>query len=129
MPQQGASPQPHPTPLTSFVARELEVAAVGTLLRRADVRLVTLTGPGGVGKTRLALRTADELRADFDAVFVVSLGPVPDPELVLPTVVRQVGLHDATTRPLADRLITVAIRIDPGGGSRNGRRSRGRRPR
>src|SRR5687767_4753754 len=54
-----------PAPLTSFVGREREVEQVVELLRRPDVRLVTLTGPGGVGKTRLALRVAEDVAAEF----------------------------------------------------------------
>ncbi|MEA2594075.1 MAG: hypothetical protein QOF01_544 [Thermomicrobiales bacterium] len=66
-----------PLSLTSFVGRRREVEAVAELLRRAGLRLVTLTGPGGVGKTRLALRIAEELKVDFgDGVALVSLAPV-----------------------------------------------------
>jgi len=70
-------------PLTSFVGREREVGGVVDLLRRADVRLVTLTGPGGVGKTRLALRVAGEAAAAFpDGVWFEALAPVRAPTLV-----------------------------------------------
>src|SRR5690348_398162 len=74
-----------PAPLTSFVGREREVAAVAALVRRQGVRLATLTGPGGVGKTRLALAAA--AAADFagGAVFA-PLAAIRDPVLVLPTV-------------------------------------------
>ena len=78
------------SPATPLIGRELEVAAVTGLLRRADVRLVTLTGTGGTGKTRLALAAADELG---HAVFV-DLAPVSNPELVLATIASAIGADD-----------------------------------
>ncbi|MBW3633207.1 MAG: AAA family ATPase, partial [Chloroflexi bacterium] len=76
-----------PIPLTSFVGREREIAALTFLPRHSGARLATLTGPGGVGKTRLALRVIEELRADFaDEVAFVSLAPLTDPNLVAATV-------------------------------------------
>ncbi len=94
-----------PVPLASFVGREREVAAVVALLRDPAVRLVTLTGPGGVGKTRLALAVAAELAAAFpDGVAFVPLAAVRDPGLVLPTIAAALGVREAGDRPLADRL-------------------------
>jgi hypothetical protein len=73
-----------PTPL---IGREKEVAEVCKLLLRPEVRLLTLTGAGGTGKTRLALQVAAELTEDFEkGVFFVSLAPISDPELVVPAV-------------------------------------------
>ena len=72
-----------PTPPTPLVGRRLEVAAVSALLRRGDVRLVTLTGPGGAGKTRLALAAAAELGPELsDGAVFVDLASVRDPALL-----------------------------------------------
>jgi predicted ATPase/DNA-binding CsgD family transcriptional regulator len=95
-----------PAPLTTFVGRERELAAIADLLHRADVRLVTLTGPGGVGKTRLALALAEELAADVVAsVAFVDLAPLADPDLVAPTMASALGLRGAGDRPFAERLV------------------------
>src|SRR5829696_2440226 len=69
-----------PTPLTPFLGREREVAAVAALMTQPDLRLLTLTGPGGTGKTRLALRVAVDLTSRFaDGVAFVPLAAVADP--------------------------------------------------
>jgi predicted ATPase len=81
-----------PVPATGFLGREREVAQVAALLGGNDVRLVTLTGPGGTGKTRLALQSAAAVADRFDAgVWWVSLAPLRDPALVLDTAAHSVG--------------------------------------
>lgn len=77
---------PLPRPLTSFVGRESEPAAIEALLDEEGARLVTLTGPGGVGKTRIALRVAERFRERGRDVLFVPLEAVRDPALVLPAI-------------------------------------------
>ncbi len=94
-----------PVPLTPLVGRHDEVAAIAAQLRRDDVRLVTLIGPGGVGKTRLALRVAGEMGTDFpDGVTVVPLAAIADEPLVLPTIAQALSVRDTGHRPLAEQL-------------------------
>jgi predicted ATPase/DNA-binding CsgD family transcriptional regulator len=96
---------PLPVPLTSFFGREREVAALAALLRQPSVRLVTLTGPGGVGKTRLGLHVAAEGSDTFaDGVCFVPLDPVSDPAQVMPAIAKALGLWEALDRPLLDHV-------------------------
>jgi predicted ATPase/DNA-binding CsgD family transcriptional regulator len=94
-----------PIPPTPFVGREGEIATVGALLRRADVRLLTLAGTGGVGKTRLALRVAEAGASDHaDGAAFVSLAAVREASLVAAAVADALGLDAAGEEPLADQL-------------------------
>ena len=85
-----------PSPPTMLVGRDRELAEVRDLLRRREVRLLTLTGTGGVGKTRLAQEAARESTDLFpDGVVFVALAPLNDPALVIPTVARSLGLRES----------------------------------
>jgi predicted ATPase/transcriptional regulator with XRE-family HTH domain len=94
-----------PAPPTAFVGREREVGELTDLLRRRDGRLVTLTGPGGTGKTRLAIEVADRVGPAFpDGVFFVSLATVTDPGLVVSTIAQTIGVRESASRPLIESL-------------------------
>lgn len=92
-----------PIQRTTLIGRDREVAVAKDLLLRAEVRLVTLTGPGGIGKTRLGVQIAGEVAAHFPVgVFFISLGPVPDPERIPSVMVQTLGLREnAGQSPLA----------------------------
>jgi predicted ATPase/class 3 adenylate cyclase len=84
-----------PTPPNAFIGRTRELAETQALLQRDDVRLLTLIGTGGTGKTRLALQLAADVIDQFKhGVFFVSLAPVRDWELVVPTIARTLGLRE-----------------------------------
>jgi transcriptional regulator with XRE-family HTH domain len=95
-----------PAPVTSFVGRERDVEQVRALLLRDTVRLVSLVGPPGIGKTRLALEVATDLLNRFeDGITFVPLAPVTDTDLVIPTVAKTVGVSESASQSMPDALI------------------------
>jgi len=116
-PQTAADPAPTPAPdfddalsnlpaqPTPFIGREHEIAVVRARLLDPETRLLTLTGPGGVGKTRLALQAAAAARAGFsDGIVFVALAALSDPDLVLPTIAQAAGVAEEAGHPLGDTL-------------------------
>jgi class 3 adenylate cyclase len=99
-----------PVQQTALIGRERELADLEALMRRPEVRLVTLTGPGGTGKTRLAVQAAADLLDEFpDDAYLVDLAPISDPQLVLPTIAHMLGLTESGGQPLSET-VTAFLR-------------------
>ncbi|MDQ3875521.1 MAG: tetratricopeptide repeat protein, partial [Actinomycetota bacterium] len=101
---QAKASHPLPVPATPLVGRDAELDTVVRTLRRPDVRLVTLTGPPGTGKTRLALEAAVALADEFERVAFVALASVADPALVASEIAQALGLHEAGGEALVETL-------------------------
>src|SRR5215510_8128565 len=105
MMQATASTTTIPVPLTPLIDRERELDEACAMLRRDDIRIVTLTGPGGTGKTRLSLEIGSKLTSDFAGqVHWVALAAVTEPTMVLTAIAQSLGIREDGDLPLAARI-------------------------
>jgi predicted ATPase len=103
-------PSAIPAPLTQLIGREQEVAEIRSMLHSASVRMVTLVGPGGIGKSRLAIDVAAGTTADFPGgVVFVPLAPIDQAPLVANAIAQALGVRDPGDVPLEDKLV-IALR-------------------
>jgi predicted ATPase/DNA-binding CsgD family transcriptional regulator len=93
-----------PRPLTSFIGRERERRDVATLLRDPSARLLSLTGPGGAGKTRLAIATAEEVLDVYASIWFVPLAAISDADLLLPTIAQALDIREDRAAGLVGQL-------------------------
>src|SRR5206468_3373960 len=99
-PIRATAPISLPVPPTPLIGRAQELAVVRNYVLSTDVRLLTLTGAPGIGKTRLALQVATDLQSAFsDGVAFISLAPIHDPGLVIPTIAQTLGMPEGPSRP------------------------------
>jgi len=95
-----------PATTTSLIAREQEITGVHEYLLETDIRLVTLIGPPGIGKTRLSIESARIALPDFpDGIFFVALAPLDDPSLIPSTIVQTLGFVEAKNQPASQQLM------------------------
>jgi predicted ATPase len=100
-----AHPAPLPRPVTRLIGRDRDIARVLDLLLDADVRMVTIVGPGGIGKSRLAWAVADGARERCpDGIVYIDLAPLTEPSLVLPTIAKSLGVEEQTGTSLGAQL-------------------------
>ncbi|HJV12461.1 MAG TPA: DUF4062 domain-containing protein [Propionibacteriaceae bacterium] len=97
--------RPLPSPASRFIGREREKSLVRGLLTGGDTRMVTLVGPGGIGKTRLALEVGADLTNTFDAVVFVPLEEVSSADLVVSSIASALGVRESSDQPVLDQIV------------------------